>query len=376
MAAALLTYAHSAGDSTVMKQSLVQALRQLRGQRVEWGEGSFAFTTESGVTEYPFGAYPRLPGGVMALSSQAHCSYSALAGAVLNPDTLVSSVNLTGTITDLQGSAESPGNDFLDPIAAGASSFNARWDVALARPLLPGLWQGAGAQIMRISAYNEGAADRTVTWTVKEGASAIDTGTITINSSTPSVYEIKWDASKLSTLSPAAEQISMTFSAGTGDDVHFGPLQWFTGTRDQGNSVTGGTQPLDQMTAEQYESLIGGRVEVLTALPTMAAIFDDKLLLYPTPNGAYRVNARYQKDSTRDEITGAKITTVATTETNEWFRDGYAQTVAETLKIYHALRTHDAKGIAMAQMVASDSQKAQSLAYELDIFSKAPTGRL
>lgn len=376
MVSELLGYAHNQGDTVVMRRCLVQALRNLRGQRSEWGAGRIDFVLEPGVVDYPFGAYPRLPGGIMALSSDVLVASSSTEGAVLEPSVLVSSTNLTGDITDLQDSAQEPDDDDLRPSSSANTDFVVRWDQALTRALIPGLLEGQGAQNMRLSMFNQGT-DRVVGWEVKEGAVSVATGSVTVTSSNRRVYEVRWDAAVLSTLNPAAGQITLTVTDATGTgEVSFSAVQWFTRTRDEVLSLTSGQYKAIDVHISDTLLLLGGRKEVVRGFPERVSVFNNAFQFYPTPNGAFLCTFAYQKDATRDETTNAKIDVDSTTETNEWFRDGFNALKNETLIEYYATRSHDPKAMQLVQLVQQGNQHRNDLAYEMGIHQRAPRGQL
>ena len=307
-------YAHTPGDLAVVGDSVVAALRDLRGQRADFAETSARFVTESQIEAYPLGEYPRLPGGIMSFSTAPHVSFTAISNAVMVPDTLVSSTNLTGDILALQDSAERPIGTFMRPVATANSDYEARWDAEVGRTLLPGTGVGE-AQIFRVGAFNVGT-DRVINWTVKESAATIATGTFTVDSDKPAAYDITWNAGLLSTLTPAANTISLLVEDLTGAGaVSFTALQWFTWTDMNLGNVQGGSFPMNVWTIQQLRDLRGGRIETVQAQPREIAVFDQKLELYPTPNGAYLLTIDFQADASRDATTNAVITTSATTET-------------------------------------------------------------
>ena len=355
LATELANHTHRPGDVAAHKNAIVQALRKLRTRRVIWGEGGFFFVVESGVNEYPEETYPRVARDIMALTS-VETSYNPLATAVISPDTLVSSTNLTGTITALQDSAENPDDDYQVPATAANTDFVARWDVDLTRPLNP----GANLQIMRLLVHGSSTTSRQIDWTLKEGANTRASGNFNVTSSSRIIHDIAWDASALSTLNPSANQISLTVADSTGaGEVSFGALQWFTNGRDSQRSATGGTRPLEILDHEIFKDYTGGRVNIVRAVPRFISYFDKRIWVYPTPNGSYLLDVSYMKDSTRDEETGNKITTSSTTETNGWFDEGYAELRAQALVVYHATRTNDPKALAMAQTLARDLENTQ-----------------
>lgn len=368
-------FVHNPGDTAVLGRCLVMALRDMRAETPEWGEGTFTFVGEADVSSYAFGSWPLIPGGVLSFASRPLVSHTAIAGAILEPDTLVSSTNLTGDITDVQDSAELPDENYLDATTAANTGFEVRWDVALSRPLLT----GAGKQVMRVACYNEGT-DLTINWTVKEGGVDVQVGTFTIDDTETKAYHVAWDASNLSTLNPAANQISLELedinNGANAGEAHFGAVQWFphgrVTTSDQ--AVTGGMRPLIGLQQQEIRNLVGGRVEVSIAEPTHYAVWNQRLYLYPTPNGSYWYQCDYRKDSTRDDTTGALLTESSTTETNDWLAGGpgYQELLVRALQIYYELRPHDAKAAALAGQAAFRTRASNALAAELDTFSRPP----
>lgn len=363
-------YVHNPGDTVAVAECLLMALKALRGERHEWAEGTLAFVTEASVAEYPFGSYPGLPGGFFTFAVNPQVSYAAIAGAILQPDTLASSSNLTGDITDVQDSAGQPDENYLDPTTAAATSFEVRWDDDLERPLIP----GAAKQIVRVAAYGEGT-DRSVSWTVKEGGSTVVTGSFTVDGDVPAAYHIEWDAALLSTLDPAGEQISLLLEESTGT-IHFGAVQWYTGTRVP-DSVTGGLRTVTPVRPQGLHEYASGRTSVDAPGPLRYAIWNHRLLLDPAPTGSYYIRGDYQKDSTRDRETGVLLTTSSTTETNEWLDGaGHQRLLAKTLQIYYRLRPHDAKAASLADDVEAMGRMSDDLASGLEVFSHAPKGYL
>ena len=374
LATEMASYAHASNDVTVIKECIVNALRALRHRRVKWGEATATFVTEPNVAFYPFGSYPNLPGDIMSFTTDPIVTVSALAGAVLQPDTLVTQTNLTGSISDVQDSAEEPDDDYLDPTAAATWTMEVRWDVALSRPLVP----GASKQIMRVLMYNEGT-DRTVAWKIKEGGSDVTgaSGSWTVNSTTPTVYEAKWDAALLSTLNPAANQISLHVTdASSGGDVHIGAVQWFTATRTEHLTTTTSQSPIRIINVQNFRELERAWPDNSFGTPWQIAIFNERMYFYPTPNSTYLVTFDYQKDSTRDETTGNKITTSSTTETNGWFDEGKMELVGQALMFYHSLRPHNAKAAQLAAAAKEMAEEAQEVAYDQALLSQLPRGYL
>lgn len=376
MTAELLTYSHNSGDTTTMKRCLVQALRNLRGKRTEWGAGRVDFVLEPDVTDYPFGLYPRLPAGIMSMVGHFLVSSSSVDSAVMRPDVLVSSTNLTGDITALQDSAQEPDDNDLRPTIAANTDFVVRWDVALPRALIPGLLEGKGSQNMRLSMFNKGT-NRIVTWEVKEGATSIATGSFTVNSSNRRIYEAHWDAALLSTLNPASGEITLTVTDATGaGDVSFSAVQWFSRTRDEVLALTSGQYRAVDTHIRDVLLLLGGRKEVVRGFPERVSFYNNAIQVYPTPNGAFLCTFPYMKDATRDSITNAKITIASTTETNEWFEDGFERLKNEALSIYHATRSHDAKALQLVEIMKQQADDRNNIAYEVGVYQRAPTGCL
>ncbi len=80
----------------------------------------------------------------------------------------------------------------------------------------------------------------------------------------------------------------------------------------------------------------------------------DSLILGPVPNSAMVLNVDYQRDATRDTLTGNPITTTSTTATNPWFVRGEHILRAIVLRDYHMSISNDAGKAQAMGVLASE----------------------
>lgn len=339
-------YARNNGDDAYIRVSIAQALKQLRSVRTHFSEGSFQFYTESGKSEYTYG-YPGFPDDFLGFDT-IYASSAQVGGiAVIQPTSITTKTNLaegaddTETLSWLTEDRPYDVTPRTDHSWIPSGSGSVVWEVKFATPTAA-IPDGTGRNTIYFNAKKVGSPASVVVSVIDKygtdytvySQSAFQNELSTTND----VYELVFDARALNENPPTDLNFKIEYTGSTTDYVELNSVEWITGY----SSAEAGANKIELVDQSTMRGYLSSRNSSNSGCPQYGSWHHDILFLDPTPSDVYEIYGDYQKDATRDSVTGEEITATARgNETNAWFQRGQGMVEALALSIYAAQRLND-----------------------------------